>query len=166
MHAMTEVAVGGLDPAQAAALSLLVELEAQWENMRKHRPRTQEAGVVPPTLAGIQQAYDAFRNKLAAYNKRYTPAHVPEVLLNTPSRLAVWCRTMRSLYLAVEHNPQVRCPVHLVEKAYRSADRISARLHKDVLSRSEPPGTIQAASEALGALVQWCEDLAGAAASA
>lgn len=34
-----------------------------------------------------------------------------ELLLNTPSRLAIWCRTMRDLFLQVEDDPQVRCPV-------------------------------------------------------
>jgi hypothetical protein len=52
-----------------------------------------------------QKAYESFHAKLVAYNKRYTPAHVPEMLLNTPSRLAKWCRAMLDLYLRVEHEP-------------------------------------------------------------
>ena len=166
MHEMREAVVRSLGPAQATALSLLVELEARWENMRTYPPRAHEAGSVTQMLRGMQKAYAAFRGQLAAYNRRYTPAHVPERLLNTPPRLATWCRAMRDLYLAVEHDGLVRCPVHLVEKAYRSAERISARLHKDLPSRSEPPATIRAASEALGALARWCDDLAGIAAPA
>ena len=43
------------------------------------------------TLADVwrSEAYDAFRGKLVAYNRRYAPAHVPELLLNTPPRLAL-----------------------------------------------------------------------------
>ena len=166
MYPTREPALTNLPPAQAKELSLLVELEAQWENMRRAPSRPQGRASLTQDLLGIQKAYDAFRGKLVAYNKRYSPAHVPELLLNTPSRLAIWCRSMRELFLQVEDDPQVRCPVYLVEKAYRSAERISARLHKDLPSRSEPPATIRAASEALGALARWCDDLAGIAAPA
>src|SRR5260370_26022201 len=95
MEQMRAAAVRSLDAEQAAELSLLVELEARWENLRK-TPRTQdqEARSIPEDLQAIQNAYDAFHSKLIAYNQRYTPAHVPELLLNTPSRLALWCRTM------------------------------------------------------------------------
>jgi hypothetical protein len=111
-------------------------------------------------LLGKQKAYEAFHTKLVAYNHRYTPAHVPELLLNTPSRLGIWCRTMRDLFLKVEHDPQGHCPVHLLEKAYRWADRVSTRMNKDRVSRSSPLGTIRAAIQDLEALVQWCDDLA------
>jgi hypothetical protein len=86
---------------------------------------------------------------------------VPELLLNTPVRLAAWCRQMRALYLCVEHDPQARCPLHLLEKAYRRAERISARLHTDGVSRSAPPVTIRAALEDLESLAQWCDALSG-----
>jgi hypothetical protein len=128
--------------------------------MRKPSSRSQEEGPVRQTLLEVQKAYDAFRNKLTAYNKRHKPAHLPDLLLNTPSRLALWCRAMRQLYLQVEHDPQVQCPLQLLEKAYRCADRISVRLNKDPVSRPEPPGTIRGAIEHLGALVQWCDNLA------
>ncbi len=106
-----------------------------------------------------QKAYDAFRARLVAYNKQYTPAHVPELLLNTPSRLGIWCRTMRDLYLLVEHDPQGHCPVSLLEKAYRWADHVGTRMNKDRVNRSTPPGNIQAAIRDLEALGQWCDDL-------
>jgi hypothetical protein len=90
---------------------------------------------------------------------------VPELLLNTPSRLAIWCRAMRELYLQVEHDPQTRCPVHLMEKAYRWAERMCGRMNKDCVSRSAPPSTVQAAIEDLGAMAQWCDALAAVAAA-
>src|SRR5262245_49517085 len=165
MPEMREAAVRNLDPTQAAELALLVELEARWENLRKDPPRAPEVGPITQTLLEIQKAYEAFHSKLVAYNKRYTPPHVPELLLNTPSRLAMWCRAMRELYLEVEHDPQIHAPVHLLEKAYRWAERMSARMGRGPVSRSAPPSTIRAAVENLGALVQWCDDLAAAAAS-
>jgi len=148
--------IGPLDPIQAAELSLLVDLEARWENLRKVPPRS---GV--QDLQARQKAYDAFHGKLVAYNRRYTPAHVPELLLNTPLRLALWCRRMRDLYRQVEHVPQGHCPVHLLEKAYRCADHMGVRLQRDSISRPAAPCTIHETVEALEALVQWCDALAG-----
>ena len=161
MSEMRETSVGNLDPAQATELALLVDLEARWENLRQTPSRDPE--VVPTTqdLHGKQKAYEAFRAKLAAYNNRYTPAHLPELLLNTPSRLGIWCRTMRDLYLQVEQDPNAHCPVHLVEKAYRWADRVGVRMNKNRNSRLTPPDTIRAAIRDLEALSQWCENLAG-----
>jgi len=153
------------EPAQAIELCLLVELEARWENMRKAPPQSREVGSVTTDLRDIQKAYDAFRSKLVAYNEQYTPAHIPELLLNTPPRLGRWCRALSELYLEVEHDPKAHCPIHLLEKAYRSAQRLSARLNKSGVGPSAPPGTLRAAIESLGALVQWCADLAGGGAS-
>ena len=160
MPEISEASVGDLDSAQATALSVLVDLEAHWENMRKIRSRDPEVRSTVQDLQGKQKAYEAFHTKLVAYNNRYSPAHVPELLLNTPSRLGIWCRTMRDLYLKVEHDPRGHCPVHLLEKAYGWADRVSARMNKERVSRSISPRTIRAAIQDLEALGQWCEDLA------
>jgi len=157
---MRVASVENLDPAQATELSVLVDLEARWENLRKDPSRDSEEGSTTQDLQAKQKAYEAFHASLVAYNNRYRPAHVAELLLNTPSRLGNWCRAMRDLYLIVEHAPRGRCPVHLVEKAYRWADRVSTRMNKDRVSRSTSPGTIPAAIQDLEALGQWCDDLA------
>jgi hypothetical protein len=158
MKEMKAAAVSSLDAAQAVDLSLLVELEARWENLRKTPPaQGQEARSVTENLQGKQNAYDAFHSKLLAYNKRYKPAHIAELLLNTPSRLVLWCRTMRQLYLRVEHDPRSHCPVHLLEKANRCAERMSVRMNKGCFTPSPSPKTIRAAIENLGALIQWCD---------
>ena len=149
-----------LGPAQVADLSLLVDLEARWENLRQTSPGDLQ------DLHGRQKAYDAFHTKLVAYNKQYRPAHVPELLLNTPSRLSLWCRAMRDLYLQVEHDPKGHCPVYLLEKAYRHADRIGARLNKDRVKRSTPPGTIRDVIGELEVLGQWCDRLTSLPATA
>jgi hypothetical protein len=160
-----EAAARNLDPKQAAELALLVELEARWENLRKTPAQAPDVGSDTYDLRGIQKAYDDFHSKLLAYNKRYTPHHVPEQLLNTPARLAAWCRSMRQLYLWVENYPQVQCPVHLLQKAYRWADRLSFRLNTHRAVRTTPPGTIHAAIQGLETLGQWCDDLQRAAPS-
>src|SRR5712692_702967 len=143
MPEMKEASVRTLDPAQATELALLVDLEARWENLRKTPLQTAEAGATTQDLHGKQKAYEAFRAQLVAYNKLYTPAHVPELLLNTPSRLGSWCRTTRNLFLQVEHNPRCPCPIHVLEKAYRWADRIGNRLNRELVKRTLPPSTIQ-----------------------
>ena len=151
---------GSLDLAQATELFLLVDLEARWENLWKVN-----LGQSLQDLQARRKAYDAFHAKLVAYNRRYTPMHVTELLLNTPLRLALWCRKMRDLYRQVEHIPQGHCPVHLLEKAYRCADHLATRLHTDPVSRPAAlPGTSHDTARALEALAQWCDALAGVSA--
>jgi len=159
MPDIREIPVGNLDPAQAAELALLVDLEARWENLRNTTSRPADVQPTTQDLHGKQKAYETFRAKLAAYNKRFHPTHVPELLLNTPVRLGIWCRAMRDLYVRVEKDAQMHCPVHLVEKAYRWADRVAARIGTERLSRSTPPTTIPTAIQKLDELSQWCTGL-------
>jgi hypothetical protein len=107
MPEMREAFVGNMDAAQAAELSLLVDLEARWRRIPLQPPEVESS---TQDLQGKQKSHESFHTKMVAYNKQYTPAHVPEMLLNTPSRLAKWCRTMRDLYLRVEHEPRGHCP--------------------------------------------------------
>jgi hypothetical protein len=94
------------------------------------------------------------------YNKSYVPVHVPEPRLNTPARLAIWCLEMRKLYMRVEHDSRSRCPVHLMEKAYRWADLVADKTGMGRLNRSNPPSTIGDAIRDLQALSQWCDGAA------
>ncbi len=150
---------GKLSPAQALELALLVDLEARWENLRVTATPSMEGPPSIQVLHAKQKTYDAFRTKLAAYNKRYQTAHVPELLLNTPARLGLWCQAMRDLYLQVETVPQVPLPTHLMEKAYRWADRVADKKGKGRIGRSNPPSTIRAAIVDLEALIQWCAEV-------
>jgi hypothetical protein len=163
MPEIREVSDPSREPVQAAELAVLVDLEARWENLRKPLSGAPEGPSTTQDLHTKQKAYEAFRAKLLAYNKRYRPAHVPELLLNTPARLGTWCRRMRDLYLQLEHSAQPPCPVHLVEKAYRWADRVAVRTGKDPVSRAAPPATIRAAIQDLEALARWCDELGGVA---
>jgi hypothetical protein len=159
MAEIKEACVDTLAPSQAADLCQLADLEAGWENLRKTPSLATDVSDTREDLHGRQRAYEVFRGKLATYNQLYKPAHVPELLLNTPSRLGVWCRRMRDLYLLVEHDPRVRAPIYLLEKAYRWADRVSIRMNKEKVTHSAPPATIQAAIQELEAVSQWCDDL-------
>src|SRR5262245_5539179 len=78
MPEMPKAAVAAHDPAQARKLSFLVEVEARWENLRKTPSRPREPEDAKEDLEGRQKAYEIYRAKLAAYNKQYAPAHVPE----------------------------------------------------------------------------------------
>src|SRR5207253_2970491 len=124
-----------LEPVRAAELSLLLDLEAGWQNLLHATSPALEPRAALHDLNGKQKAYEAFHTKLVAYNKQFPPGHVPEPSLNSPSRLGAWCRALRTLYLSVERAPQSRCPVHLLEKAYRCADRIGVRMDQGVFSR-------------------------------
>jgi hypothetical protein len=162
MADIRDIPVGNLAPAQAIELALLVDLEARWENLRPAPSRPAEAQPTTQELHGKQKAYEAFRAKLAAYNKRFKPTHIPELLLNTPVRLGIWCRAMHDLYVRVEQEPQVHCPVHLVEKAYRWADRVAARIGAAPLARGTPLTTIREAIQQLEGVSRWCANLAPA----
>ena len=155
----TTASTGTHNSTHAAELAALVELEARWENLRTAPSRTAEVRSTNEDLHGMQRAYETFRAKLAAFNARYAPAHVPELLLNSPVRLGVWCRRMRDLYAQVVEDPTVRAPVHLMEKAYRCADKIASRIGKDHPARPTPPDDVRAAVAELEALTRWCDDL-------
>jgi hypothetical protein len=142
-------------PSQPTELSQLVELEARWENLRGNR--VVNSGREETThLQQKQKAYEAFHDKLSAYNKKFKPEHVPERLLNTALRLAEWCRKMRDLFTRSEQGTKTPYPTHLIEKAYRSADRIADVMKKD---RPVRTGDAEVVRE-LEALALWCDGVA------
>jgi hypothetical protein len=148
---------------QAIELSLLIDLEARWENLRATSSLPPDALPTTQNLHDKQKAYEAFSVKLTAYNKKYKPAHVPELLLNKPARLGIWCRSMRKLYISLEHDTRGHCPAHLMEKAHRWADRVADMKGVPHLNRSTPPGSIGAVIQQLEAMGQWCDELGQAA---
>jgi hypothetical protein len=148
-----------LSPVQARELSVLIELEACWENLRVDPPKTPEQGPSLKELQQKQKAYEAFHLKLVAYNKGYRPAHVPELLLNTADRLSAWCQSMIALHLALQDDAQAYCPTHLLEKAYRWANRLSDKMKTVRIARPSPSRTISAAILELQELAQWCANL-------
>jgi hypothetical protein len=148
-----------LDPARASALARVVELEADWEALRTGAAAG-GAGASVPGLRGLQRAYEAYRTSLVAYNARYGPAFVSEGALNTPARLGDWCRVVRAVLRRAEPDPGAVCPVRVVEKAYRWADRLASRRNGGTADRGPPPDGVGAAVHALGAVILWCDGLA------
>ena len=160
MSAIRESSASSLQPAQATELSLLLDLEARWENVKRTTPsQGLRGGHGTDDLLGRQKAYEAFRSKLVAYNNRYKPPHVPELLLNTPARLSKWCQKVRNVYLQVEGDPRVLYPADLLEKAYQRADQMAARMNKVCVSRLVSPGTVRSVIGDLEALSKWCDEL-------
>jgi len=63
------------------------------------------------------------------------------------------------LHLRAGQAAQAHSPVHLLEKAYRWADRLAGKRGKDRASRATPPGTVEAVMRDLEALAAWCDAL-------
>ena len=153
------VAEEEISAAQAAALAVLLDLEARRENLRTARSGTPQVPSATPDLQAMQRAYAAFRAQLKAYQTRFAPTHAPELLLNTPARLGRWCRQVRDLHLRAGHAARARCPVHVLEKAYRWAGRLAGKRGTERASRATPPGTAEAVIRDLEALAAWCDAL-------
>ena len=153
------VAEEEISAAQAAALAVLLDLEARRENLRAARSGTPQVPSATPDLQAMQRAYAAFRTQLRAYQARFSPTHATELLLNTPDRLGRWCRQVRDLHLRAGQPGPAHSPVHLLEKAYRWADRLAGKRGKDRVSRATPPGPAEAVFRALEAIAAWCDAL-------
>jgi hypothetical protein len=156
LRAVAEEAIGA---AQAAELIVLLDLEARWENLRAARQETPRVSSIARDLLVMQKAYDAFRVQLKAYQASFSPTHVSELLLNTPARLGSWCRQVRDLHLRAGQPGPAHSPVHLLEKAYRWADRLAGKRGKDRVSRATPPGPAEAVFRDLEAIAAWCDAL-------
>ena len=163
MSQMSENVAEKLEPAQAAELVRVIDLQARWENMRGNPTSAGgNAGFSTPDLQGRQKAYEAFRVKLAAYTARYRASHVPEVTLNTPERVGMWCRAIRAVFRRAAQE-FTEYPGHTVMKAHRLADRIAARLGDEPASRETTVEGIAAAIRNMDAIISWCDRLTGPA---
>lgn len=159
MSTTLEAPVQHLPFKQAMELSLLVDLEARWENLRIYQPVSPGTTSTVKELQQKQKAYEDFYAKLGIYNKAHKPAHVAELLLNSPSRLGKWCRSMRDLIFQVQHDPKAHRPTHLLAKAYRCADRVADRMKKDRITRPTTSTPVPAAIQELEELARWCDNL-------
>jgi len=161
MTPSTDSPFGSLTSARAADLLHVIDLEARWHNLPTGVSKT-EAGSGLRNLQGKQKAYEAFRSKLIAYRSRFGSPYDPEPLLSNPVRLAAWCRAILDLCSRAESDSRVLCPVHVVEKAYRIADRVGARSHTAAERPGLPPTTIRQAIEELDSIARWCDSLQSA----
>ena len=66
---------------------------------------------------------------------------------------------MTDLLRAAQHDSQACYPAHLIEKAYRWADRLSDQRKLDRISRPTLSRDTPAAIQELEHLAQWCESL-------
>ncbi len=163
MSQMSENVAEKLDPTQAAELVRVIDLQAKWENMRGAPTGVGgNSGFSTPDLQGRQKAYEAFRVKLAAYTARYRAAHVPEVTLNTPERVGMWCRAVRAVFRRAGAE-FAEYPAHTVAKAHRLADRIAVRLSKEPAERDASATGLATAIRNLDSIIQWCDHLSGPA---
>ena len=147
-----------LDAAQAAELLVVADLEARWSNLRKGETWF-EAGSRLSDLQVKQRAYESFRSKLLAFQSRFKQPYEAEPLLGNPVRLASWCRGLRDLCRRAEGHDRCPCPTHVVEKAYRIADRLAARGDQPPARPATPSTTLRGASEDLDGIAQWCDAL-------
>ena len=154
MSQLTESVAENLPQAQAAGLARVIDLQAQWENLRD-KPGRPASNYSTPDLHGRQKAYEAFRVVKAEYAAQYRASEVPEMTLNTPERVAGWCRAVRAVFRKAEAG---QGPVAAIEKAYRMADRIAVRLKLEPLSREMLSGTTDAITS-LNSVIQWCDAL-------
>jgi hypothetical protein len=136
---------------QAVELAQLVELEALWENLPHASTNSTRE------LIAKQSAYEAYRSRRAAYAALYKVAYDPRALAHTPARLGAWLRAMRDLFARAEADPRCPCPVHLLERARRCAERTAQRLKMEPPAPPPPALTVRAAIEGLEALARWCE---------
>jgi hypothetical protein len=155
MFRMKEVPLG---VAQSVELAQMLELEACWENLAK-TPAPAEHGAAMRDLQHRQKAHQAFQTRLALYNKRYKTNHTASIFWSTPARLGTWCLAMRDLCFRIQHDAGAPSPVHMVEKAFRLADRIALRLKVAPPSRVTPPTDTVAAIRDLDLVSRWCADL-------
>ncbi len=139
--------------SRGAELAVLVDLEARWENLRASRTSASPSSL--QELQSYQRAYDLFHTKLVAYNNRYTPRHIPEVLINTSVRLEQWCKKLSTLFATLDD--QVPFPAHLLAKAYRLADVIVRRSKRACAGRPAP-GEVPSAARQLEMLAAWCSE--------
>ena len=143
------------DDAQADALAHLVELEARWVSVPV-AVATESASVSVAGLVAKQKAFDAYHAGRVAYNQRFRPAYHGQRPVTTAVRLAAWCRTMADLYRRAGRS---ECPVHILDQAYRCADRLRIRLSRDPVRRPEVVTTTAGAIAGLEAVAAWCDGL-------
>ena len=156
MAQLNETTAENLRPEQAVELSRVIELQARWEN---HRDETGLVGCSANELLERQRRYSAFRTHSAEFATRHRAIEIPELTLNTPVRLALWCRVIVTVFRRAES--RAAGPVEVVSKAYRLADRVADRLKTDHVARGAAPSSMEEAIRDLENVILWCNHTAG-----
>ena len=153
MPQMNENAAERLEPVRASELARVLDLQSRWENMRA------DGGDSTAQLQALQKAFEAYRLRLAEYTARHRSEQTPDLSPSGPNRLAAWCKTVRAVFRRAGEGGE--CPSQVVTKAFRMADRIAERVKAEPVGRDTPPTDMPGAIRQLGAVIVWCEALAG-----
>ena len=153
MPRLTEAAAAALSPAQAADLARVLDLQAEWQNL-KEDGRDYSAA----RLHGLQRTFEAFRVALAAYAGRYGADPVPERTPATADHLAAWCRVARAVVRRADPWPGGGGPAQVAARAYRLADGLAGRLGREPVARSAGATARDDVLAALEAVRAWCAE--------
>ena len=151
MSQMNESAAERLDPARAAELTRVLDLQSRWENMRA------EGSDSTAQLQSLQKAFEAYRARLAEYTARHRSVQAPDLSPSGPSRLSAWCRAVRAVFRRAADGCD--CPAHVVTKAHRLADRIATLVSAEPVAREAPPTDMASVIRQLDSLIAWCDRL-------
>jgi hypothetical protein len=156
---MNEFAAESLAPAQAADLLRVLDLHAEWENTRGE-PAKGRPGPSVSDLRAVQNTFEAYRAALAGYSARYKSEAVPEIAGSIAERVATWCRAVRAVVRRAEGHTGAACPVHLMAKVYRLADRVAERSRTERVARGSTSQSLWAAIQELDSVIRWCDGVA------
>ena len=158
---MTAATAGRMNPAQAAELVRVLDLQARWENLRTDHGRGAAADT-HVALRERQQAFDAYRAGQLAYIGRYKTDPLPDVPRHAPDRVAAWCRIVSAVLRRAEPEAGVGYPAHVVARAFGLAGRIAERMNTDPPGWATSADTVTAAVDMLDAVARWCDGLSAA----
>jgi hypothetical protein len=154
MLRLTEITAATLSPAQAADLVRVLDLQAEWQNLKDDGRDHSTA-----RLQGLQRTFEAFRLGLAAYADRYGADRVPEAMPTSPERLRDWCRVVGAVVRRGNPTGETGSRVHMATQAYRLADGVAGRLNRERVVRAS-----DTSADVLGVLAtvgDWCDGLVG-----
>lgn len=148
MTQMNESTAARLTPARAAELVQVLELQSRWENLRA------DGNHSTVQLQSLQNAFEAYRSRLANFVARDQSDAIPELTPTKPGRLGIWARTVRAVLKLADDRI---CPTHIVAKAHRVANQIAIRL-KSQQGVWETPTDMPGAIFQLDRVIAWCDD--------
>ena len=79
----------------------------------------------------------------------------PELSPTKPGRLGAWCRTVRAVLVQAGSG---ECPTHVLAKAHRVADRITAPVQAEPAGRKAPTD-LAGAMRQVDLVIAWCDGL-------
>jgi hypothetical protein len=151
---MTEAAADALSPTQAAALAHVLDLQAEWQNLKEDGRDSSTA-----RLQGLQRTFEAFRVGLAAYAALYGADPGPERRPTDPEHLAAWCLVTRAVVRRADPWPGGGGPAQVAVRAYRLADELADRQGREPVARTAEAATRDGVLAVLEAVGAWCGGL-------